>query len=236
MSDEPVTEPVTRALDVPGAGDTAPLDLSRVRREYDRGGLSRLELEEDPFAQFGAWMQQALESENVEPTAATLATLGENGMPAARVVLLKGFDERGFRFFTNYSSRKGRELAAHPKASLCFFWPEIQRQARIEGDVVKISRDESAEYFHTRPHASQVSAAASPQSRPVKNRDELENRRRELEETWAGKEVPLPETWGGYRIQPVAFEFWQGRISRLHDRFRYERSADGAWTIERLAP
>ncbi|MEM8933452.1 MAG: pyridoxal 5'-phosphate synthase, partial [Acidobacteriota bacterium] len=175
-SDEHATGPM-----VVGGGDTAQLDLSQIRREYASSNLRRAHLDDNPIDQFGAWMHDAVESPHPEPTAMTLATIGEDGMPAARVVLLKGFDTRGFRFFTNYQSRKGRELDAHLKASVCFFWPELHRQVRIDGTIERVDRDESADYFQTRPHASQVSAMASPQSRPVQDRAELERRHREIQ-------------------------------------------------------
>lgn len=225
-----------------GYGDTASIDVSQIRRAYDQESLRRVDLKSDPILQFGEWMDVALQSDHREPTAVSLATATPEGRPSVRTVLLKGFDARGFRFFTNYQSRKGRELEANPHAALCFFWPELERQIRIEGRVEKIVRLESEAYFNSRPPGSQISAASSPQSQVVANREELESRRREVENRFAGQEVALPDEWGGYRLWPESFEFWQGRPDRLHDRFRYRRNpgADpvigNEWLIERLAP
>ena len=225
-----------------GYGDTATIDVSQIRRVYGQDSLRRGDLETDPILQFGAWMQEVVQSENREPTAMSLATATPDGRPSVRTVLLKGYDARGFRFFTNYLSRKGKELEANPNAALCFFWPEMERQVRIEGRVEKVVRLESEAYFKSRPHGSQVSAASSPQSQVVANREELESRRREVENRFAGQEVELPEDWGGFRLWPELFEFWQGRPDRTHDRFRYRRAPDGdpvlgnEWLIERLAP
>ncbi|MEM1181830.1 MAG: pyridoxamine 5'-phosphate oxidase [Acidobacteriota bacterium] len=216
-------------------GDTAQIDVSDIRRQYQASTLRRTELNGDPFAQFGEWLDEALKSANPEPTAMSLATCDADGRPSVRMVLLKGFDPRGFRFFTNYGSRKGRELDARPTAALCFFWPELERQVRIEGDVERISRDESGEYFHSRPHRSQLSAWCSPQSQPVADRAELETLQRDAENKFAGQAVDLPEDWGGYRLWPQSIEFWQGRRDRLHDRFRYRRQGDD-WAVDRLAP
>lgn len=216
-------------------GDTAKINVAHIRRQYNSGGLRRSDLAEDPIEYFGAWLEQALASENPEPTACSLATADASGRPSVRIVLLKGFDARGFRFFSHYRSRKGCELAARTQAALGFFWPELERQVRIEGDVERISREESLGYFHSRPHGSQLSAYASPQSRPVADRAELEALKRDAENRFAGRKVDLPENWGGFRLWPLAIEFWQGRPDRMHDRFRYRRSGD-AWAVERLAP
>ncbi|MEM8996277.1 MAG: pyridoxamine 5'-phosphate oxidase [Acidobacteriota bacterium] len=216
-------------------GDTAKIDVSDIRRQYQASTLRRTELDGDPMLQFGAWLDEALKTDNREPTAMSLATCDADGRPSVRTVLLKGFDARGFRFFTNYESRKGRELDGRPAAALLFFWPELERQVRIEGDVERISRGESAEYFHSRPHRSQLSAWCSPQSQPVADRNELEALQREAENRFAGEQVELPEEWGGYRLWPQMIEFWQGRRDRLHDRFRYRRHGDD-WAIDRLAP
>ncbi|MEM6794922.1 MAG: pyridoxamine 5'-phosphate oxidase [Acidobacteriota bacterium] len=207
-----------------------------MRYQYTRGGLARADLSPDPFILFQQWLKDALDSPAKEPSAMSLATVDADGRPSLRTVLLKGFDARGFRFFTSYGSRKGSELAANPHGSLLFFWAELERQVRVEGTVERIAREESEEYFHSRPVGSQISAASSPQSRVVANRAELESRQREVEDRFAGQQVALPEDWGGYRLWPQNLEFWQGRPNRLHDRFRYRRTPDDEWVIERLAP
>ena len=181
------------------------------------------------------WFQLALSADFVEPTAMALATVDGNGQPSLRMVLLKGHGPQGFVFYTNYASRKGEALAANPRAALLWWWDKLQRQIRLEGIVEKISRDESERYFHTRPHGAQLSALASPQSRVVPNRASLEGQVAKLEQRYQDKPVPLPEDWGGYRLKPDCFEFWQGRRDRLHDRLQYRRDAD-TWRIERLGP
>jgi pyridoxamine 5'-phosphate oxidase len=191
---------------------------------------------EDPILQFRNWLKQATEAGIPEPTAMTLATTGAAGQPSARIVLLKDASEDGFVFYTNYESRKGQELAANPRAALVFYWPQLERQVRITGEVVKTSRSESEAYFHTRPRGSQLAAWASGQSSVIPDRDVLEARVKVLEAKYAGTKVPLPPNWGGYRLRPESIEFWQGRPNRLHDRLRYSRGPDGGWTIERLAP
>lgn len=214
----------------------------KVRAE---ASLRKADLAPDPIAQFRAWLEEALAAEPHEPTAMTLATSGLGGRPAARTVLLKGCDERGFDFYTNYGSRKARELADNPFAALVFYWPFLDRQVRVEGTVEKISREESAAYFATRPRTSQLGAWASRQSEPVAGRDDLERAFASLAERFAGVPVPLPDFWGGYRLRPDVVEFWQQRDNRLHDRFIYRlvsRGAGGAggtgaeWRIERLSP
>jgi pyridoxamine 5'-phosphate oxidase len=206
-----------------------------MRREYAREALAEADVDADPVVQFGRWFEQAEEAGLLEPTAMTLATATPDGRPSARMVLLRGFDERGFCFYTNYESRKGAELAANPRAALVFWWGELERQVRIEGPVAPTSRSESEAYFHSRPPGSQLSAAASPQSRVIQDRAMLERRVAELATGSVGGQVPLPEFWGGYRLAHEVVEFWQGRPNRLHDRLRYRRAGD-AWKIERLAP
>jgi pyridoxamine 5'-phosphate oxidase len=192
-------------------------------------------LSEEPLALFGRWFAEARERGAFEPQAVALATATPDGVPSARMVLMKGFDERGITFFTNYASRKGVELEANPRAALLFHWPELGRQVRIEGSVSRVDRAETEAYARSRERASQLSALASPQSRPVPDRAWLEGRVEELDREHAGAELPVSDEWGGYRLEPHAWEFWEHRPNRLHDRFRYERSA-GAWRSERLGP
>ena len=192
-------------------------------------------LSDDPLAQFTRWFQEAGEQGAFEPQAMALATATPEGAPSARMVLMKGFDERGLTFFTNYSSRKGLELESNPQAALLFHWPELGRQVRIEGPVARLERAETEAYAHSRERASQLSALASPQSRPIPDRAWLERRVQELDSEHAGAELPVSDDWGGYRLAPHAWEFWEHRPNRLHDRVRYERSDDG-WRAERLGP
>ena len=206
-----------------------------MRREYIREALAEADVDADPVVQFGRWFEQAEQAGLLEPHAMTLATATPDGRPSARMVLLRGFDERGFCFYTNYESRKGVELAANPRAALVFWWGELERQVRIEGPVAPTSRAEIEAYFHSRPSGSQLSAAASPQSRVIQDRAVLERRVAELATGSADGQVPLPDFWGGYRLTHEVVEFWQGRPNRLHDRLRYRRAGDG-WKIERLAP
>ncbi len=209
--------------------------LADLRREYASRALSEDQADADPIRQFATWFDEAVSAQLLDVNAMTLATVSPTGDPAARIVLLKGFDEHGFVFFTSYESAKGRELAARPRACLLFFWVELERQVRITGSVTQVSTAESDEYFHSRPFESQLGAWASAQSTPVANRALLETRFAELSAQYAGKAVPLPPFWGGYRVRPELVEFWQGRQSRLHDRLLYTR--DGAnWSRSRLAP
>ena len=212
------------------------MDLSDLRREYEQAGLSLGDLAADPVVQFRAWFAQALAADPTDANAMTLASADREGRPSARIVLLKGVDERGFVFFTNYESRKGRDLAENPQAALVFFWPLLDRQVRVEGRVERTSREESAAYFKSRPLRARVGAWVSRQSRVLPGREELEREVAQAEERFADGEVPLPDFWGGFRLVPAVVELWQGRPSRLHDRFRYERAAAGGWRVERLSP
>ncbi len=191
---------------------------------------------EDPLALFGRWFEEARARDVFQPEAMALASATPDGVPSARMVLMKGFDERGITFFTNYGSRKGTELEANPRAALLFHWSDLGRQVRVEGPVSRVDRAESEAYARSRPRPSQLSAAASPQSRPVPDREWLERQVEELDREHADGEVPLREDWGGYRVEPVEWEFWIHRDNRLHDRFRFRKGDDGAWTVERLAP
>jgi pyridoxamine 5'-phosphate oxidase len=201
-----------------------------------REPLAEADMNADPIRQFEAWFQEALAANLPEPNAMTLATATADGQPSARTVLLKEFDERGFTFHTNYEGRKGRELAANPRATLLFFWPELQRQVRIEGTVERLSEAESDEYFRSRPLGSRLGAWASPQSEVIPSRDVLEERVREVAQRFPDGAVPRPPFWGGFRVRPLAIEFWQGRPDRLHDRLRYRRLQPEGWRLERLAP
>lgn len=211
------------------------IDIEGLRREYAGEELLEDNVQDDPVEQFSVWFEQALRSEVKEPNAVSLATATADGKPSARIVLLKGFDKRGFRFFTNYESRKARELDENPHASLCFFWQELERQVRIEGKVKKLSREESENYFSKRPRLSQIGAWASRQSEKVESRDQMEAKFREFQEKFEDEPVPAPEFWGGYRLHPTSIEFWQGREGRLHDRLLYTKSSD-SWKITRLSP
>ncbi|TEA77487.1 pyridoxamine 5'-phosphate oxidase [Allopusillimonas ginsengisoli] len=210
------------------------MSVADIRQKYEKFELLESAIAKNPLDQFSLWLDQALQAGVPEPTAMTLATASPDGRPAARIVLLKGFDARGFVFFTNYLSRKGHELTDNPLASLLFFWPALERQVRIEGKVAKVAEAESDEYFHSRPLGSRIGAWASPQSQPI-TRDELEARNQALSAS-LGNEPSRPEHWGGYRLEPDYIEFWQGRPSRLHDRLAFQRKDGGAWTLQRLAP
>jgi pyridoxamine 5'-phosphate oxidase len=214
--------------------------VGHARHRGEEAALEQPPLEErsvdtDPIVQFGRWFADALASDLLEPTAMTLATADSGGRPSARMVLLKGFDEGGFVFYTNYGSRKAEELADNPAAALVFWWPTLQRQVRVEGHVARVSREQSAQYFATRPLGSRLGAWASAQSQVIDGRAELEERLAELTERYLGGDVPLPPFWGGYRLRPEMIEFWQNRVDRLHDRLRYRRDLEG-WVIERLSP
>ncbi len=215
-----------------GAG-TAVADL---RRDYRLGGLDERDLAVEPLQQFDRWFSDARTAGVLEPNAMTLATADAAGSPSARTVLLKGYDARGFVFYTNYESRKGRELTANPRASLLFSWLTLERQVEICGTVTLTSREETEAYFYSRPIDNQLGAWASPQSTVLTGRAQLEQRVEDLMKQYRGRTIPVPPHWGGFRVAPVTIEFWQGRPSRLHDRLRYTRQTDGAWKIERLSP
>ena len=215
--------------------DKSPLDYAGFRHEYIGGGLRRANLAPDPVQQFHNWFEAAIKAGIHDANAMTLATC-DGARPASRVVLLKDFDERGFVFFTNYASGKGRQLEKNPNASLLMYWMEVERQIRIEGKVEKTSRQESEEYFRTRPFGAQIGAWASHQSEVIDARRVLNARLEEMKQRFADGAVPLPPHWGGYRLKPDRMEFWQGRPDRLHDRFRYTLQSDGSWLIERLSP
>ena len=207
-----------------------------LRTSYEKGELDEASVARDPFVQFGMWLDEAVLDETLtEPNAVTVATVDDDGQPSARVVLLRGYDERGFVFFTNYESRKGRELAAHPRAGLLFYWGPLQRQIRIDGTVARLPADESDAYFARRPRGHRLSAWASKQSAVVPDRAFLEAQMARADERFRDVEVPRPPYWGGYRVSPRAFEFWQGRRNRVHDRIAYVRDGDG-WRTERLSP
>jgi pyridoxamine 5'-phosphate oxidase len=212
------------------------MDFADLRKEYMQRGLHESDVDADPFRQFAAWFDEARAASPLEPNAMALATVGADGRPSLRMVLLKGIDDRGFVFYTNYASRKGRELADTPWAALTFFWPEMERQIRIEGRVETVSIEESDSYFHSRPVGSQLSASASRQSEVISGREVLEERVAELAAQYQNEEIPRPDNWGGFRVIPDAIEFWQGRANRLHDRLRYRLLASSGWQIERLSP
>lgn len=211
------------------------MDLESLRREYLRGGLSREDLADDPHHQFSVWMQQALDLKIHDPTAMTIATVSGDGQPSQRIVLLKHFDEDGFVFYTNYGSRKSKELDGNANISLHFPWNAIDRQVKICGEASKISAAESLKYFITRPKDSQIAAVASQQSEVLSSRSFLLNQFESLKQKFKDGEVPLPDYWGGYRVVAHEIEFWQGGANRLHDRFRYLREGE-TWLIDRLAP
>jgi len=212
------------------------MSIADIRRDYARSRLDEAHVSPDPVAEFDRWFGQAQEAKVLEPNAMTLATATREGAPSARIVLLKGYDERGFVFFTDYRSQKGTELEQNPQASLVLFWPELERQVRITGTVERTSAQESEGYFRTRPRGSRLGARVSHQSRVIPSRAQLESGLREVNERFPTDDVPLPPHWGGYRVRPEEVEFWQGREDRLHDRIRYRRKKGGGWQLERLSP
>ncbi len=210
-------------------------NLADLRRDFSAAGLSEADVSASPFEQFSGWMTDALKADVIDPNAMTISTVGVDGRPSARIVLLKGFDDKGFVFYTNYESKKGTDLIANPHTVFHFFWPQLGRQVAIYGTVEKTSREESEAYFKSRPVDSQIGAWASSQSSVIASREVLEQRAEEFGERF-GENVPLPPHWGGFRLTPGKFEFWQGRQNRLHDRIVYERNNAGTWTIVRLSP
>jgi pyridoxamine 5'-phosphate oxidase len=211
------------------------VDASSLRKEYTSAGLDRADLDPDPIVQFHEWFEKVIDADLHEPNAMILATASTDGKPSARTVLLKGYDEQGFVFYTNYEGRKANEIEANPMCALLFYWGELERQVRIEGRASRLSGEESDSYFATRPRESRLGAWASEQSRPVDDRSILEERVRALEAEYEGRVIPRPPFWGGYRVEPDTIEFWQGRENRLHDRIVYHRSERG-WKIVRLQP
>lgn len=212
------------------------MNLEELRRNYASRSLDLPDLNSNPFQQFDLWMREAIETKVLEPNAMSLATVDASGQPTNRTVLLKGFDERGLVFYTNYESSKAADLAANPRVSLLFPWLPLERQVVVNGRAAKISAAESLKYFLSRPRDSQIGAWASRQSQVITTRSLLEQKFAEMKAKFAAGEIPLPSNWGGYRVVPEMFEFWQGRPNRLHDRFRYTRGDGGAWTIARLMP
>lgn len=209
--------------------------LADLRRDYSSRELTEKSIADDPFTQFSIWMDEAINSKVIDANAMTLSTVGTDNRPSSRIVLLKGFDRNGFVFFTNYGSKKSADIDANPHVSLHFFWPDLERQAAIGGTAVKIAREESEAYFASRPVESQIGAWASKQSTVLEDREELEARAAEMRERFAGQAIPCPPFWGGFRVVPDRFEFWQGGGGRLHDRFRYELEGD-SWHLARLSP
>ena len=210
--------------------------IGEMRREYDSEGLSEADAAADPLEQFRAWFDEAKQADILDPNAMTLATCGADGVPEARIVLLKSFDEQGFAFYTNYRSDKAAQLKDNPRASLMFYWDKLNRTVRLVGDVTRVPRDMSERYFSGRPRASQIAAWISEQSRPIADRDALEARFDECEKKFEGRDVPAPPFWGGFRLRPQTYEFWQGQPSRMHDRLRYDKQPDGSWQRVRLCP
>jgi pyridoxamine 5'-phosphate oxidase len=211
-------------------------NLAEIRKEYTKATLDVSTVSKDPIEQFGVWFNEALEAQVAEPNAMTLSTVNADGKPSARIVLLKGIEQRKLLFYTNYQSRKGKELEVNPACALTFFWPDLERQVRIEGIVERVDAKSSEAYFQSRPRNSQIGAWASPQSSPIKSRQILEERASQVDKKFEGvTALPKPHQWGGYGVEPYLIEFWQGRPSRLHDRLEFTK-IDGVWRVNRLAP
>jgi len=223
-------------MNVPQGPISCSHDLANMREEYKRGKLDIEDLNPDPIAQFSTWFEQAVKCELPEPNAMSLATVSAQGQPSLRTVLLKRYDENGFVFFTNLESRKAQEIAGNPRVALLFPWIVLERQVIVTGSAERVSTAESLKYFLTRPRGSQLAAWISQQSRPISSRQVLEMEWEKMKQKFANGDVPLPSFWGGYRVKPQSIEFWQGRSSRLHDRFLYSLQRDNTWKIERLAP
>ncbi|MCQ6959427.1 pyridoxamine 5'-phosphate oxidase [Mucilaginibacter aquariorum] len=211
-------------------------DIENLRQDYNAASLNETDVDANPMRQFDKWFNEAINFKVHEPNAMTLATATHDGRPSARIVLLKGFNDEGFKFYTNYLSRKGKEISKNPLGALVFHWGDMERQIRIEGTIDKLDRDYSDKYFHSRPKLSQIGAVASPQSQEITSREELEQRMAQLEIEYADSTVPKPSFWGGYVLRPRLIEFWQGRSSRLHDRIVYKKTDNKNWKIVRLAP
>lgn len=212
------------------------IDIKDLRPDYETHALVKDTANKSPFKQFQLWMSEALAADFTEPNAMNIATVSKAGDISSRMVLLKGFDEQGFVFFTNYASSKADDLATTHQAALTFWWDKLHRQVRINGSVEKVSREETLEYFHSRPRGSQIGAIASMQSRVIENHSVLADEYLKVETLYGGKEIPCPDHWGGYRVIPAKFEFWQGRPNRLHDRLRYVKASSGDWEVDRLSP
>ncbi|WP_237065706.1 pyridoxamine 5'-phosphate oxidase [Microbulbifer guangxiensis] len=212
------------------------MEIDQWRREYLRGGLNRKDLQDDPILQFEQWLQEVVETDLSDPSCMSLASVDSDGQPSQRIVLLKGYDARGFAFYTNLASHKARDIEQNPRVSLLFPWQSVERQVIVYGRAERLTREEAETYFHTRPRESQLAAWASHQSATIESRTQLEQDFEAMKSRFGDGEIPLPEFWGGYRVVHHAVEFWQGRASRLHDRFIYRRQDDDSWQVERLSP